>query len=106
MAECVGADETGPCEKPSKRGNAIRIGKSPKKKKHTKEEKRRICTNVYQPVCDEDGNKYSNECMAKCVGADKTRPREQPKSKPSCIGAKVYQAVKRVQLFNQLYYAR
>ncbi|XP_053398204.1 uncharacterized protein LOC123552909 [Mercenaria mercenaria] len=32
-----------------------------------------ICTKEYKPVCDKDGNQYSNKCMARCARAKAVR---------------------------------
>merc|ERR1711941_230325 len=40
------------------------------------------CSWLWDPVCDEDGNKYSNSCVAKnCKGVEKTVECEDTKDK-------------------------
>ncbi len=33
-----------------------------------------ICPTIWMPVCDEQGNTYSNSCFAKCVNVTNTVP--------------------------------
>merc|ERR1712224_1069741 len=46
------------------------------------------CPEHYEPVCNEDGKEFSNECTARCAGV--REPRACPKPKPSCICPEIH----------------